>query len=450
MRLFRQKDADMTQGGIAGQLIRFAIPMAIGLLFQQLYNTVDTIVVGQFVGRQALAAVGGTSSIINTLVGFSAGLALGSSVVIAQSYGAHDHKALREAVHTTVGVTFFLSLLLTALSTVLMEPLLHLMDVPQDVFGEATTYLRIYFLGMIGLLFYNIGSGILRAVGDSLRPLYFLIFSAVINTVLDLVFVINFKMGVAGVAYATIIAQALSAVLVLTVLTRDHGPYGIRWRELKISWPMCKRIFSIGLPSAIQQAVTAFSNIFVQGYINHFGSACMAAWSGYNKLELFLMIPIQSIGMASSTFVGQNFGARQIKRARDGVRWSLGLSATITLVLSCVLMIFAGTMLRLITNDPEVIAFGVRFVRQNSFFYTIWCFNEIFAGALRGTGNAKAPMFIMVGSYVVFRQIYLAIAKALGNQLPWIAFAYPIAWVVGAFVFWLAYRRSPLYRTREA
>lgn len=450
MRFLHQKDADMTQGAITGQLIHFAIPMAIGLLFQQLYNTVDTVVVGQFVGKEALAAVGSTSSIINTLVGFSAGLSTGSSVVISQCYGAHNNRDLRSAVHTTVGITFIMSIVFTVLGFVLVEPLLRLMSTPEDVFAQARTYLRIYIAGLTGLLFYNMGSGVLRAVGDSTRPLYFLCFSAIVNTVFDLLFVIRFHLGVAGVAYATILAQALSAVLVMVVLTRDPGAYGVRWRELRIDRSMFGRIFAIGMPSGIQQAITAFSNVFVQSYINYFGSACMAGWSAYNKLDAFLNIPIQSIGMASTTFVGQNYGAGMMERARKGVTKAQMLSGSITVALSLVITLTAQEVIRLFTNDPEVMAFGVRFIQLNSPFYFALCFNQTYAGALRGIGSAKIPMVIMLFSFVLFRQAYLFTAKMLGNSLTAVAMAYPVGWAMCSVLLGVFFRRSVLCKKKTA
>lgn len=450
MRFLHQKDADMTQGAITGQLIHFAIPMAIGLLFQQLYNTVDTVVVGQFVGKEALAAVGSTSSIINTLVGFSAGLSTGSSVVISQCYGAHNNRDLRLAVHTTVGITFIMSIVFTVLGFVLVEPLLRLMSTPEDVFAQARTYLRIYIAGLTGLLFYNMGSGVLRAVGDSTRPLYFLCFSAIVNTVFDLLFVIRFHLGVAGVAYATILAQALSAVLVMVVLTRDPGAYGVRWRELRIDRPMFGRIFAIGMPSGIQQAITAFSNVFVQSYINYFGSACMAGWSAYNKLDAFLNIPIQSIGMASTTFVGQNYGAGMMERARKGVTKAQMLSGSITVALSLVITLTAQEVIRLFTNDPEVMAFGVRFIQLNSPFYFALCFNQTYAGALRGIGSAKIPMVIMLFSFVLFRQAYLFTAKMLGNSLTAVALAYPVGWAMCSILLSVFFSRSVLCKKKTA
>lgn len=450
MRLFKRTDADLTEGPILGQLVRFAVPMMIGMLFQQLYNTVDTIVVGQFVGKEALAAVGSTSSIINTLVGLSAGLSTGSSVVISQCYGAHDREALGKAVHTTVALTFVLSVIFTFLGIVLVDPLLHLMSMPEDVYAQAKTYLTIYYSGMVGLLFYNMGSAILRAVGDSTRPLYFLCFSAVLNTGLDLLFVLAFHMGVAGVAYATILAQALSAVLVMAVLSRDPAAYGVRWRKVRIHREMLGRIIAIGLPSGIQQAITSFSNVFVQSYINYFGSACMAGWSSYNKLDVFLTIPIQSVGMASTTFVGQNYGAKKLDRARKSVRRALMLSVLTTLSLCIVLVIFADTFILLFTSDPEVIEYGVWFIRIISPFYCLISFYQILSGAMRGVGDAKTPTIIMLGSFVVFRQLYLFTVKLLGHSLVGVSLAYPMGWLMCSSLMLIYFRRSVLYKKEQA
>lgn len=440
----------MTQGVIWKQLSEFSVPMAIGLLFQQMYNTVDTIVVGRCVGKEALAAVGSTGSIINMLVGLCAGLATGASVVISQCYGAHDYKKLHDAVHTTILVTFFLCVLATGAGLLIVEPMLRMMDTPADVFDQASIYLTIYFAGVSGLLIYNMGSGILRAVGDSTRPLYFLIFSAVINIGLDLLFVLAFNLGVAGVAYATIISQFLSAILVLVVLTRDNAPYGIRWGDLRIEKGMLKRVLAIGFPSGIQQALTSFSNVFVQSYINFFGSDCMAGWSSYNKLDVFVLIPVQSIALASTTFVGQNYGAQNHDRARKGVNQALWMSLGITALLSVVVMLLARPLLTLFTTDAPVLDYGVYFVQMVSPFYIIICFNQIYAGALRGVGNARAPMLIMLFSFVLFRQIYLYTVKLLGNELMWVSVAYPMGWIVCSILLFICYKRSKLCRPEPA
>lgn len=445
----RTRDADMTQGSIFRHMVAFAVPMMMGLLFQQLYNTVDTIVVGQFVGKAALAAVGSTGAIINTLVGFSAGLSTGSSVVISQCYGAHDYRKLGKAVHTTLCITFLMAIAATLLGRLLTGPLLRMMSTPADVFDEAKIYLDIYFSGIAGLLIYNMGSGILRAVGDSRRPLYFLLFSATMNTVLDLLFVIVFKLGIRGVAYATILSQFVSALLILLVLTRDHGPYGLRWKQLSIDREMVGRIFSIGLPGGIQQALTSFSNVFVQSYINFFGSACMAGWSSYNKLDIFLFLPAQAIAMASTTFVGQNYGAKQMKRAKEGVRDSLIMSIVCTATLAVVVMIFAEPLIRLFTAEKDVMEYGVYFIRRISPFYVACCFNQIYGAALRGIGSAKVPMVIMLFSFVFFRQLFLLVVKLLGHSLIGVSMAYPAGWIMCSTLLFVFYRRSALYKAED-
>ena len=445
----RRTDSDMTEGNIWKHLVHFAVPMCVGLLFQQLYNTVDTLVVGQFVGQQAQAAVGSTGPIINTIVGFCAGLATGASVVISQRYGAHDHDALRKAVHTTVALTVLMSLIATAIGQVIIDPMLRFMQTPEDVMGESTTYLSIYFAGIAGILFYNIGGGILRAVGDSRRPLLFLIFSAILNTVLDLVFVLAFGMGVDGVAYATVLAQVLSAAMILVTLTREKSAYGIRWRELRVDRDSLRQILRLGLPSSIQSAITSFSNVFVQSYINFFGSACMAGYGVYSKIDAFALIPVQAISMSSTTFVGQNWGARQAGRAREGVRTATVMSLISTAVLGALVFVLAHPLMRFFSPEPEVIDFGVRFIRIVTPFYVTICFNQIYAGALRGIGDATMPTVIMVASFVVFRQIYLAVTKALGAGFLAVALAYPVGWILCSTLLIIRYLRSPLVRGKK-
>lgn len=441
-------DADMTKGSIVRQLLAFALPMMLGMLFQQLYNTVDTIVVGQFVGKEALAAVGSTGNIVNMLVGLFNGLSIGAGVVISQHYGAHDDDKLSEAVQTTMLLTFLLAVIATAVGILIVRPMLYLMNTPDDVFEDAVIYLRIYFAGISGLMVYNMCSGILRSVGDSRRPLYFLIFSAICNIIGDLTFVIFFDLGVAGVAYATILSQFLSAALELIVLTRTDASYRIIWAKLRIHRDPLKKIFSIGLPSGIQQAITSFSNVFVQGYINAFGSACMAGWSVYNKVDIYVIIPVQAISAASSTFVGQNYGARQLGRARKGARTSILISLAITAVLILVVLPTAPYLLHLFTQDEDVIEFGTYFVRVISWFYLLTVFNQIFAGALRGIGIAKAPTVCMLGSFVVFRQIYLYVTKQLGGGLLAVALAYPMGWILCSLLMAILYFRSAIGKAK--
>ena len=439
-------DADMTQGTIWRHLVSFAVPMMIGMLFQQFYKTVDMIVVGQFVSEEALAAVGSTGSITNMLVSLCNGLSMGASVVISQAYGAKDFKRLHTAVHTTVAVTFVLCVISTILGLVIAKPMLVAMDTPENVMPEAYSYLSIYFSGISGLLIYNMGSGILRAVGDSRRPQYFLICSALMNIVLDLLFVLAFGMGVEGVALATLISQGVSAVLILLTLTHEKGHYGLRWKELHINMPELKVILGIGMPSGIQQGITSFSNVFVQGYINAFGSAAMAGWSSYNKLDAILFVPAMCIANASTTFVGQNWGAKKPERARAGVKQSLGMALGITVIMSIIMEIFAPQFMLLFSSEPEVIDYGVRFLRIITPFYVGTCFNQVFGGALRGIGNARAPMIIFLWSFVAFRQLYLFVSTSLGGGFVAVALAYPMGWLMSSALLTIVYLRSKLFK----
>ncbi len=429
----------MTQGSIAKQILLFSIPLMLGNIFQMLYNTVDSIIVGNFVGTQALAAVGSTTMIINMLVFFFNGFSIGACVVIGQHFGARDLDRLHDAVETTMAMTFLFCVLFTLIGVFGVKPMLRFMSVPDDVFEDATTYLRIYFGGLSGLLIYNMGSGILRAVGDTTRPLYFLIITSILNTLLDLLFVLVFHMGIEGVALATIIAQAVSALLVLMLLTRSHDIYRLSWKDLKIDPGLLKRIFSLGLPAGIQSVITAFSNVFVQSYINYFGSACMAGWSCYNKLDSFIMLPLQSMAMAATTFVSQNIGAKQVKRADQGTRTAILMSVSITAVIALFIYIFAGPAISLFSKDGSVIDFGVMFIRANTFFLLANCVNHVLAGALRGRGDSRGPMIIMITGFVAIRQLYLfVVTHFIANTARLVGFGYPVGWMA-TFVLEVCY-----------
>ena len=427
--ILRRGDTDMTTGSIAGHLIRFAIPLMIGNLFQQLYNTVDSIVVGNYVGHQALAAVGCTGPIVNMLIGLFIGLASGASVVISQYYGASDHEKLPVAVQTTITTTLIMCVVLTALGVLATPLLLRLMDTPEDVFPEAAEYLRIYFWGVSGMLLYNIGSGILRAVGDSTRPLYFLIFSTLTNTVLDVVFVKYCSMGIAGAAIATVISQFLSAFLALFLLSRTRAAYRVDFRHLGLNRRILEKICAVGIPSSLQLAITSFSNIFVQGYINRFESDCMAGWAAYTKIDAFAMLPMMSLSIAITTFVGQNLGAGDLKRARASTRYGTRIGIALMLVLLAPLMLFAPQLTSLFNSEPEVIRFGTWFIRVISPFYLFFSVNQVYLGTLRGAGNTRAAMRICLGCYVVFRQIYLYVSYRLGGGLLAVTLGYPAGWI---------------------
>ena len=282
---------NLTEGNIAKQIILFSLPLMLGNVFQMLYNTVDSIVVGNYVGTQALAAVGSTTMIVNLFVFFFNGFSIGAGVIIGRYFGSKDMDGLHQAIETVMAASFILCVLFTGISIFLVHPMLRLMATPADVFDSASVYLRIYFAGISGLLIYNIGSGILRAVGDTTRPLYFLILTSILNIILDLLFVLVFHLGIAGVAYATIIAQFVSAGLILLLLIRTKDVYRFTFKDMCIDFDILKRIFGVGMPAAIQSVLTTFSNIFVQGYINYFGSGVMAGWSCYNKLDMFIMLP---------------------------------------------------------------------------------------------------------------------------------------------------------------
>ena len=425
----------MTAGSIWKLLIEFSVPLIIGNLFQMMYNTVDSLVVGNFVGKEALAAVGSTTMIVNIMVFFFNGFSVGAGVVISRFYGAKDHDGLHRAIETTMFVTFLFGLASTFVGILLVRPMLLLMSTPDDVMESAGIYLRIYFSGMMGLMIYNMGSGILRAVGDTKRPLYFLIFTSVVNVILDLLFVLAFKMGVAGVALATIISQFVSALLVLRLLLRTKDIYYFSWNDLKCSGKIFKDILLIGLPTGIQSVITAFSNVFVQSYVNYFGSACMAGWSCYNKLDTFIMLPVQSMSSAATTFVGQNMGAKKYDRVNKGTVQALVLIVAITGVISAFLFFFAEPASRLFIDDNEVIQFSVMFLRTNVFILLFNCVSHTLAGALRGRGDSTGPMVIMISCYVGVRQIYLyVLTHFISNTARLVGFSYPVGWVTCAVV----------------
>ena len=444
--ILKHRDTDMTEGNIARLLINFALPLLIGNIFQQLYNTVDSIVVGNYVSKQALAAVGCTGPIINALIGIFVGLSGGAGVVISQYYGAKDREKLHSAVQTTVALTLIMCAVLTVLGVLFTPYMLLLMDTPADVFAEAAEYLRIYFWGISGLLLYNIGSGILRAVGDSTHPLYFLIFSALTNTVLDVLFVKYFRMGIAGAAVATIVAQGLSALLVLGMLIRSNADYRIDPLHMQLKGCLLKKICAIGIPSAIQMGITAFSNIFVQSYINHFESSCMAGWAAYNKIDAFALLPLMSLSMSITTFMGQNLGAGKLERAKKGPLICLGISFAIVILILLPLMIFAPQLVSLFNREEEVLRFGTLFIRMISPFYLLCTINQVLAGALRGAGDTKSSMFIMLGSFVVFRQIYLFIVYRLGGGIVPIALGYPAGWIMCSTILLIYYRSGAWMR----
>ena len=421
---------DMTEGTIWKHLVTFAFPLFIGNIFQQLYNTVDSIVVGNFVGADALGAVTSTIPVVITLIGLAIGFTMGSSVVISQYFGAKDTENLRKSTHTATAAMFLLSLVFAATGYLTTPGLLRMMNTPESVFREAVVYLRIFSLGLTGTIMYNMGSAILRAVGDSKRPLYFLILASILNIFLDLLFVIEFSLGVAGVAYATIISQFVSGIIIFWILFRSNELHSLRWHEMAIDRRILRQIISVGLPAGLQMAVTSFSNVFVQAYVNAYGAASTAGWGIYSRIDAFVILPTQSMAMSVTTFVGQNAGARRPDRIHKGLLTGLCLSWSLSACIITLLYIFAPYIAGLFNQDAAVLGFAVLFIRLNSIFDPVNATNQIEAGALRGVGDSRTPMVIMLMSFVVLRQIYLFIISRLTDSIYFIAIGYPIGWFV--------------------
>ena len=438
------RSTDMTEGNILRHLISFAFPLLIGHLFQQLYNTVDAWVVGNYVSNEAFSAVGTLSPITNTLIGFFSGLAGGAGVVVSQFYGAKDIDKVQKAVHTAMSMTVILGILFTIIGVVTTPMMLGFTETPADVYPDSFAYLTIYFSGLCGLMIYNMGAGILRAVGDSKRPFIFLVVSAVINTVLDLIFVIVFSWGVKGVAYATIIAQAVSAVLVIiTLATSKNEAVRLSIKKLRLDIVMLGKIVKIGIPTALQLAITSFSNVFVQSYINHFGSEFMGGWTAYLKLDAFTMLPAQALSIAVTTFVGQNVGKKDYERAKKGANVGFVVAIVSTVTLITLMMIYAPMLVRFLNKEAgeTVINYGTVIIRMLSPFYVFPCVNQIFSGALRGSGNSRVPMIVSLSSFVVFRRVYLYIATTfVANTYQIVSFAYPLGWILCGSTIFIYYK----------
>lgn len=443
-----KQDVDMTQGNILGHIITFSLPLLLGNFFQQLYNMVDTWVLGNFVSNEAYSAVGNVGPIVNMLIGSFMGLSTGAGVVISQYYGAGQEEKVQHTVHTAIVMTLCLGVLFTGIGIFMIPFMLDLMNMPDVVKPEATTYLTVYFSGLMGLMLYNMGSGILRAVGDSRRPFYYLVVCAIMNTVLDLVFVLVFHMGVMGVALATILSQGVSATLVIIALVRSSNCVKLSLRKLRIHWDILKKIVGVGIPAALQMAVTAFSNVFVQSYINYFGPDCMSGWTTYSKVDQLLFLPMQSISLATTTFVGQNLGKGSAERAKQGIKTALLVACCTTMLLMIPVIVFAPPLAAFFNAKEEVIDYASLFLRWLTPFYVLCCFNQIHVAALRGAGNSRAPMIITLCSFVGFRQLYLFAMSQICNEILPISMAYPAGWLVCSAITAIYYHKVQLGKTR--
>ena len=432
---------DMTKGSVLPQIVLFAIPLFIGNLFQQLYNTADCFVVGHFLGKNALAAIGSTSHIIMTVTSFFNGFSTGAQIVISQTFGSKNIRLLRKSIHTALASSAIISLFMTALGLFTSPLILRLIQVPEEVFELANSYLKIYFSGVVFLIFYNMCAGILRALGDSRRPLYFLIFSSVVNIILDLVFVIYFNLGIKGAALATVISEAISIIPVLYVLCFTDEVYKISLKELKIDWPLFIKMLKIGLPGAISSSITSFSNTFMQKYINFFGASCIAGWAVFGRFDQFRIMLMTSISFAATTFVAQNYGAQETIRIKKGIKISVLVSLIVISFLSALDLCFADFLSSLFISDIESIHYGSLFIRYTALFYIPCAMCMLFSQILRGFGNSMAPTIITFSGFVLLRQTILFVGTKITSSFWLVATAYPVVWIFTAAVMLLYFRR---------
>jgi len=445
--LFNQKSTDMTQGRILPLLVTFAVPILLGNIFQQLYNMVDTWVVGNYVSNEAFSAVGSVGPIINALIGFFLGLSSGAGVVVSRHFGAGDEEDVNKTVHTAIIMTAFFSVIVTAAGVLMTPFFLNMMKTPPEVMPESLSYLTIYFAGISGLMLYNIGAAILQAIGDSRSPFIFLTVSAALNVIGDFVFVLVFDMGVAGVAWATIISQWVSALLVIITLMRTDTCVKLKLGSLRFDLDKFSMIVRIGIPAGIQMAITSFSNIFVQSYINYFGADCMSGWTAYGKIDSVMLLPMRAVGVAATTFVGQNIGVGDDERVKAGIRTAQFLSFVSLGISMIPVMLFAPQLVAFFNPKPEVIELGALIIRVMSPCYFIICVYDVLVGVMRGAGDAKTPMFIMLFSFVVFRQIYLYVmTNYIANEVVPVIMGYPLGWLVCAVLIVIAFRRSKYTR----
>ena len=432
----------MTEGKISQKIILFALPIFLGSLFQQLYNVVDSLVVGNVIGKEALAAVSSTGSLIFLIVGFLSGIFVGASVIISHHYGAEDKERLSIAVHTTIASAFIAGIIITLVGVGLSPYFLKLMKTPADVFEEAVKYLRIYFAGGIAIVMYNACLGIFQAIGDSKRPLYYLIIAAITNIILDIVFVAVLDLGIEGAAIATVISQLLSACLAFIKLTRINTCYKIYIRQIRIDLDMLKSLMKMGIPTGVQNSVIALANVIVQSNINSFGSIAMAGSGSYSKLEGFAFMPITSFSIALTTFIGQNLGARKYERAKEGARFGIIACLSLAEIIGIFIWIYAPRLIGFFNSDPEVIRYGVMHARTTSLFFFLLAISHCLSGILRGAGKTNIPMIVMLISWCLIRISYITIAVRILPDIRVIYWAYPLTWSISSIIFIIYYKKS--------
>lgn len=432
----------MTEGSVWRHIVRFALPIFWGNLFQQLYNVVDSLVVGNFLGGDALAAVGSSSSLIFLLVGLFSGIFTGASVVISRYYGARDDATVRTAVHTSVAFGLAAGVVVTIVGVLLAPRMLVWMGTPESVLPNSILYFRIYFSGVIFVILYNTAAGIFQAVGDSRHPLYYLVVSSVVNVVLDLLFVAGLGMGVDGAALATVISQAASAALGFYRLCRVTGPYRLWPRKVRFNGPMLRQLLTLGIPAGLQNSIIAIANVVVQSSINLYGAMAMAGCGSYSKIEGFAFLPISSFALALSTFISQNLGAGEYVRARRGARFDIVCCMLMAEAVGVVIYLLAPNLISLFNGEAPVIAYGTLQARTVTLFYFLLAFSHSVAGILRGAGRAVVPMLVMLVCWCVIRVSYIMLIARASGDIQMVFWAYPLTWSLSSAAFLLYYLRT--------
>lgn len=431
----REEGTKLLTGPIWKGIVAFAIPIFFGNLFQQLYNTVDSLIVGNFLGSDALAAVSSSGSLIFLLVGFFNGIAMGAGVVISKYYGAKDFESVKRAVHTDIALGLVAGILLMIIGMILTPYILQWMGTPESVMPNSVVYFRTYFAGSLAFVMYNIVMGILQAVGDSKHPLYYLIFSSIVNIVLDLLFVGVMGMGVGAAAFATAISQAVSAILCFLRLVRTKDVYQVFIHEIRFHKGMLKQIIRIGLPSGLQNSVISIANIVVQSNINAFGVIAVAGCGVYSKIEGFAFLPITCFAMSLTTFIGQNLGARQYDRAKKGAYFGIACSIVLAELVGVIVYFAMSYFTAAFDNTPEVIATSVLQAHTESLFYFLLAFSHCIAGIMRGAGKSSVPMFTMLVSWCMIRITYITIVVRFIPKIQVVFWAYPLTWFISSIIF---------------
>lgn len=432
----------MTEGPIWRRLVAFAIPLFLGNLFQQLYNTADSLIVGNFLGSNALAAVSSSGNLIFLMVGFFNGIAVGAGVVVAKYYGAKKYDAVQRVIHTIAALGILCGIALTFIGILAAPQILVLMGTPENVLPNSVVYFRVYFSGSLAFVMYNFLVGILQSVGDSRHPLIYLIISSMVNVVLDLLFVAVFHMGVGSAAFATVISQFISALLCLRQLMKSPAEYRLSLRKIRIDRVMLGQIISNGLPSGIQNSIISLANVVVQSNINKFGEMAMAGCGSYAKIEGFGFLPITCFAMALTTFISQNLGAREYDRAKKGAVFGVACSLTIAELVGIAIYLLAPVLISGFNSDPQVISYGVAQARTVTLFYFLLAFSHCMAGILRGAGKSTVPMFVMLICWCVIRVTYITVTVHFIPNIRVIFWAYPITWTLSSITFLIYFLKS--------